>query len=174
MANPGSPKRSLKWHHSRNIALLLMVLLCTVTSHTMRLPVPGTGHKDPSQKQIEGLEKQWQTALLAGDNSAMAVLLAESYVAIGPDGTMESKSDELQARLGGQQSINQLNVMDRKIRIYGNTAVVTSKVHLRGLYSGKPIQGEFRYTRVWTFAQGQWHIVNFEANLVHDASEKRE
>ncbi len=173
MGIPGSLNRLSK-HHRHGIALLLTLLLCALTAPAMRLPVPGTGHKDSSQKQIEELEKQWQTALLAGDNHTMAALLAESYVAIGPDGTMESKSDELQARLGGQQSINQLNVMDRKIRIYGTTAVVTSKVHLHGLYSGKPIEGEFRYTRVWTLVQGQWHIVNFESNHVHDASEKRE
>ncbi len=170
MGNSKSPKR----YHGKGTVLLLIALLCTAATHAMRIPVPGTGHKDPSQKQIESLEKQWQTALLAGDSPTMAALLSESYVAIGPDGTMESKSDELQARLGGQQSIKQLNVMDRKIRIYGGTAVVTSKVQIQGMYRGKPIQGEYRYTRVWTLARGQWHIVNFEANMVHDASERRE
>jgi len=170
MGNTGLQSR----YHGQGAMLLLMALLCTTMAYAVRISVPGTSHKSPSQKQIEGLEKQWQTALIAGDTPTMAALLAESYVAIGPDGTMESKSDEMQARLGGQQSINQLNVMDRKIRIYGNTAVVTSKVRLHGLYGGKPIQGEFRYTRVWTFARGQWRIVNFEANRVHDASERQQ
>ena len=132
--------------------------------------VPLTGSKGSLQKQINQLEQQWQAALLANDAPALSSLLGDSYVGIGPDGTIASKPEELAARTSGKDRVESLDVLDRKIRIYGTTAVVTSRVRVQGIYSGEPLLGEYRYTRVWSLGRGQWHIVSFEANRIHDAN----
>ena len=131
--------------------------------------VPLPGGKGSPQKQIDQLEQRWQTALLANDTPTLSSLLGDSYVGIGPDGTIASKPEELSARASGKDRVEALNVLDRKIRMYGTTAVVTSKVRVQGIYSGEPLLGEYRYTRVWSLGHGQWHIVSFEANRIHDA-----
>ncbi len=136
-------------------------------------PVGKGGNKGAEHKQIQQLEQQWQTSVLAGDTASMAVLIAESYVGIGPDGTIASKSEELEARASGQERLEKYDRLDQKIRIYGTTAVVTSRVRIEGVYSGQPLLGEYRYTRVWSLLRGQWRIVSFEASRIHDASERR-
>ncbi len=150
----------------------LPLLLCCLLAVAWPADASGVkeSHGGDQHRQIEQLEQQWRAALLGNDSTAMASMLADSYVGIGPDGTISSKGEELQARASGQQHLERLDIEDRKIRIYGATAVVTSKVRLQGVYSGQPLLGEYRYTRVWTLAHGQWHIVSFEANRVHDAS----
>ncbi len=133
------------------------------------IPLTG-GQKAAMQKQIEQQEQHWQAALVANDTTTMSSLLEDSYVGIGPDGTIASKSEEMEARASGQDRLEHLDVLDRKIRIYGTTAVVTSRVRIQGIYSGAPLLGEYRYTRVWTLQHGQWLVVSFEANRVHDTS----
>ncbi len=136
----------------------------------MTIPLTGPLHKSGQQKQIEQLEQQWRTALLADDQATMAALLADSYIGIGPDGTIFTKAEELQGRASGRDHLEKIKVEDQKTRVYGTTAVVTSKVRIQGVYSGQPLLGEYRYTRVWSLTHGQWTIVSFEANRVHDAS----
>ena len=168
-----SGTRYLSW----SVLLLLAAVLAAPPAQALLpsliIPLTGNGHKGGQQKQIEHLEQQWRTALLAGDEATMASLLADSYIGIGPDGTIFSKTEELQARAAGRDHLETLKVEERKIRIYGTTAVVTSKVRIQGVYSGQPLLGEYRYTRVWSLAQGQWRIVSFEANRVHDSSARR-
>ncbi len=138
------------------------------------IPLKRGGRGSAIHKHIEELERRWRSAVLANDADAEAALLAESYVGIGPAGTISSKNEELQARAAGQERLQKYVVEERKIRIYGTTAVVTSKVRIQGVYAGQPLLGDYRYTRVWSLAHGQWRIVSFEANRVHDSSARRE
>ncbi len=148
-------------------AVCSLWLLAIAPAHAI-LPLTGGGNKAQLQKQIGRLEQQWRIAVLVNDTAAMSALLADSYIGIGPDGTISGKPEELQARSSGQQRLQELDVLDRKIRIYGTTAVVTSRVRIQGIYSGQALLGEYRYTRVWSLNRAQWHVVSFEANRVHD------
>ena len=56
-----------------------------------------------------------------------------------------------------------------KVRVYGNTAVVTSRAQLEGTNGASDISGKYRYTRVYNYRYGQWKIVSFEASRIHDA-----
>ncbi len=173
--HPGStmrrPLNQRKRRGRRWILPLLALGVFAVPVAKAIIPLTGS-QKAAYHKQIERDEQQWQTALIANDTDTMASLLEEDYVGIGPDGTIASKSQELQARASGQDRIQVLAVVDRKIRIYGTTAVVTSRVHLQGVYSGQPLLGDYRYTRVWSLVRGQWRIVSFEANRIHDATSR--
>jgi ketosteroid isomerase-like protein len=154
---------------------LLLLILCALAVPSARALLGPLARLDKgaAHKQIEQLEKDWQTAVLAQDNATLATLIADSYVGIGPDGTISGKAEELQARADGQERLQSYDQLDRKIRIYGTTAVVTSRVRIQGLYSGQPVLGEYRYTRVWSLIHGQWRIVSFEASRIHDTSARR-
>lgn len=168
-------KRQARYLQSAGWAavVLLCVLAASSRGNAIIIPLTGGGQKGAMHKQVEKLEDQWRTAVLAGDTPIMANLLGDSYVGIGPDGTIANKTQELQARSSGQDRVQRFDVEDRNIRLYGTTAVVTSRVRIEGVYSGHPLLGEYRYTRVWTLSHGQWRIVSFEANRVHDVSARR-
>ena len=128
-------------------------------------PRPNHGEKEV-HRTIGGLEDQWHAAALSNDVGTIDRLLADDYVGIGPDGTIASKADELAARRGGLRKLTQFDVVERKIRVYGTTAVVTSRVVVTGMYDAMSLSGEFRYTRVYNLSHGQWRIVSFEASPV--------
>jgi ketosteroid isomerase-like protein len=71
-------------------------------------------------------------------------------------------------RKAGTMRISELNLSDLKVRVYGDTAVVTSRASIAGTNGQSDISGNYRYTRVYNRRLGQWKIVSFEASRMHD------
>lgn len=120
------------------------------------------------RKEIEALEDQWRQAILTNNVSVMDHLLADDYIGITSNGTVETKAQDLAQRRAGTVRITELDLSDMHIRAYGDTAVVTSKAELKGTNGASDISGEYRYTRVYNRRLGQWKIVSFEASRMND------
>jgi ketosteroid isomerase-like protein len=151
-------------------ALLLLLLALAAASRSAAAGIPGfpRGPKHEVRKEIEDLEDQWRDAMLNNNVAVMDRLMADDYTAITATGTIETKAQTLAARRAGTVRFQKLEVEDRHIRIYGNTAVVTSKVTLAGVNGQQPVDGRYRYTRVYTRnGSGPWKIVSFEASRLN-------
>jgi ketosteroid isomerase-like protein len=120
-------------------------------------------------KQIEGLEMQWRQAQVDNNIKVIDGLLADDYVGITANGTIETKAQAIAQRKAGTVRITALDLDDLKVRLYGDTAVVTSKADVQGVNGESDISGKYRYTRVYNRRLGQWKIVSFEASRIHDA-----
>jgi ketosteroid isomerase-like protein len=119
-------------------------------------------------KEIEALEMQWRQAVISNNVGEMDHLLADDYIGISANGTVETKAQALALRKAGTVKISQLELTDLKVRVYGDTAVVTSRADLEGINGQSDISGNYRYTRVYNRRLGQWKIVSFEASRMHD------
>lgn len=117
--------------------------------------------------EIDQLEEAWRNALLACDIPAMNSLLADDYTAINSNGTMQTKEDWLASLRSGRVHIVAIDISDRRVRFYGDTAVVTSRAEVQGTGGEGEVSGSFRYTRVYVRdPQGHWKIVSFEASRI--------
>ena len=135
------------------------------------LVIPFTHREGGSQhKEIEGLEQDWRQAVLSSNIPVLDHLLADDYLGVTANGTLETKADLLALRRGGTVKFSELNLSDLKVRVYGDTAVVTSRAEVTGTNGGTDISGHYRYTRVYNRREGQWRIVSFEASRIVDAS----
>lgn len=165
----GESKRRLQFTMALRVVMVLVLWCwCTVPA---RAVFP---HHDPIHKIIEGLESEWRDAQLTDNIATLDRLLADDYLGISANGTLETKADVLATRRSGRLKITQMVLSDVKIRIYGDTAVVTSKVDLTGKNGDRDISGHYRYTRVYNFRAGQWRIVSFEASRVPASSQHAE
>jgi len=122
-----------------------------------------------AHREIEELEQEWRQAIVTNNVSEMDHLLADDYIGITSNGTIENKAQALAQRRAGTVQITQLDLSDVHVRVYGNTAVVTSVANLVGTNGASDISGKYRYTRVYNRRLGQWKIVSFEASRIHDA-----
>lgn len=121
--------------------------------------------KNASRHQIDRLENKWRVALLKGDVTALNSLLADDYVAIMSNGTLQTKDQTLQGIRSGAWHFTTLDISEQKIRFYGRTAVVTSLARVEATSPQGQLTGAFRYTRVYARdPRGVWKIVNFEAS----------
>lgn len=111
----------------------------------------------------------WRQAELANDLPAMDHLLADDYLGISANGTLQTKADVLAQHRAGRMKLTAMELSDIKVRIYGDTAVVTSRADISGTDDGRDVGGRFRYTRVYSDSTGEWKIVSFEASRMPGA-----
>lgn len=135
--------------------------------------MPLIHREDRLHREIEALESQWRTALLQNDVAAIGRLLADDYLGINPNGTLETKADVLAGRRTGQTRITGLETENVKVHVYGETAVVNSRADVRGQSGDRDISGLYHYTRVYSRRDGQWKIVSFEASRMQSRKDKR-
>ena len=130
--------------------------------------------KHEVRHQIERLEDAWRNAVLHGNVATMDGLLADDYMAITPSGILQSKEQALSALRSGATKFSSLELSDRKIRLYGTTALVTSRAEIKGSNPEGDMSGSYRYTRVYVRdPRGVWRIVSFEASRIREAGERR-
>ena len=132
------------------------------------------GQKHESRHEIDQLEEAWRDAVLKADIAVMDSLLAEDYMAITPNGSLQSKEQALENLRSGTTHIAAIEISDHKVRFYGTTALVTSRAEVSGTNAGVGFSGSYRYTRVYVRdAQGKWKIVSFEASKIREPGEKK-
>ncbi len=120
-----------------------------------------------AEQQIATLEDQSRDAALKADTAFLEKTLADDYVGIsGMTGGLMTRDQAIQLRKSGDIKYDSIDVGDRKIRIYGNTAVVTSEATVKGTMKGQDISGDYRGTRVWVKQKGTWKAVSFQTTPI--------
>ena len=149
------------------IALNGALALCVIVlSGPPAFAVHGVKNHDAKQ-QIEQLEDEWRTAQIAGDAAAMDRLLSDDYIGISMSGQVNTKAQQLARIRSHALTVSRLDIEDRKIKLLGQVAVVTVRASVQGVSEGTPLNGNFRYTRVYQhLPTGAWKITNFEATRI--------
>ena len=143
--------------------LVLAVPLCAMPRN----------ERHETRHQIEKLEDSWRNAILKGNVPAMDALLADDYMAISPNGILQSKEQTIANLRAGNMHFSTLELSDRKIRLYGTTALVTSRAEVTGSGPDGDFSGSYRYTRVYVKdVRGVWRIVSFEASKIKEPGEQ--
>ncbi|HEX6496769.1 MAG TPA: nuclear transport factor 2 family protein [Acidobacteriaceae bacterium] len=166
------PHRRARRLTARDGAIVLLLASCLpgipVPGHAA--PLPLLHREDRLHREIENLEAQWRTALMQNDVATINRLLADDYLGINPNGTLETKADALAQRRSGTVKISSIEPENQKIRVYGDTAVVTSRVQVEGHDGAGDISGLYHYTRVYSRRSGEWKVVSFEASRIPPGS----
>jgi len=163
----------------RSVACSAIVALCLQVGAAVpdlaAAPQPTPrAHRHEYRHEIDQLEDAWRAAMLKGNSAAMDTLLADDYTAITAKGAIQTKEQALDNLKSGTLQLTSLSISDRKVRIYGTTAVVTSLAELTGSRSDQEISGRYRYTRVYVRnLQGQWKIVSFEASRIQEPGDRK-
>jgi ketosteroid isomerase-like protein len=144
--------------------LLLAACLPGLTPPAHAIALPLLHREDKLHREIENLESEWRTAAIHNDVATASRLLADDYLGINPNGTLETKADALAARRSGTLKISSIEPDNVKVHVYGDTAVVTSQVEVQGRDGERDISGRYHYTRVYSHKSGEWKIVSFEAS----------
>jgi ketosteroid isomerase-like protein len=152
-----------KWHRALGVFLLALAAAVPVRAGFLH----AERHED--RHAIDRLEEQWRAAILNGNSAAMESLLADDYMAITPNGTLQSKEQAIANLKSGTLHLQRLEVTDRKVRFYGSTALVRCRAEVSGKTADGDLSGSYRYTRVYVQdTKGVWRIVSFEANRIRE------
>ncbi|WP_312336819.1 nuclear transport factor 2 family protein [Sphingobacterium sp.] len=99
--------------------------------------------------EIAEAENQLFLAQLASNVDALDLLLYDHLVAVAPDGQMLTKEMDLNAHRSKAMIIENASTEIDEIRIIGETALSVVTMMAKGKVLGAPLEGKFRYFRVW-------------------------
>ncbi len=152
----------------KRIALLVLVALATVLPlQGIAAPLHQKRDKHAAHTEILALENQWRTAQLENDVPAMDRLLSDDYLGITSGGDVVTKAQQLERMRARQMLITALDISDIKIKLVGQIAIVNSLARVRGTSDDHPLDGSYRYTRIYQhLPSGLWKITNFEITRI--------
>ena len=105
-------------------------------------------------------------AIVKNDAEAVGRFLADDWIIIDPDGGIIDKARFLAVIRSGSLTHEMMESDDIRVRIYGNTAIVTALTTSKGKFSGKGFTTQERATDVFVQQNGQWqcalsHLTHF-------------
>ncbi len=123
------------------------------------LAMAGMAGAQASATKILALEKKWNDAYKASDIQGMNALLADDFIITIEDGTTYSKPGYIAKVNDPKTKVLVSEMSDTRVRMHGDTAVVTGAYHESGTTSGKPYEFRDRMTDVWQNVGGKWQVI---------------
>jgi ketosteroid isomerase-like protein len=119
-----------------------------------------------AEEELKKLETDRAAAVVKGDVATLEKQTSDDYSLINMNGQMSDKSQMVSAFKSGQTKLTSDELSDMKVRVYGNTAVITGKADVKGTLGGKDATGQIMFTRVYVKKGGQWQSVAFQQTRV--------
>jgi ketosteroid isomerase-like protein len=138
--------------HSRKTCALLLILLAASI-----LNVSAQDKSDAAT--VRALELKWTQSYKERSIDILSSLLAEEFVITIEDGSVYSKAGYISHSADASVHVDVAELSDLKVRVLGDTAIVTGAYHERGESNGKRYEYHDRLTDVWMKVGGKWQVV---------------
>ena len=104
-------------------------------------------------------EHRLQQAQRDGDADALDTLLHPELVAIGPDGGVLTRADDLTAQRTGSLRIHRL--VEQSLDVHDDRAsgVTRMLALVEATLHGAEVTARLRYTRLWVLDGGAWRVL---------------
>jgi hypothetical protein len=106
------------------------------------------------EQQLTELARQRAAVLVRRDAEALDAMLMENFVYTNSSGRVLRKQDYIQVVIAATWISQQLSGVS--VRVFGNTAVLTGKVHDVADFDGFELNADFRTTQVYVQTEGGW------------------
>ena len=142
----------------------LVVKLILVFFVAVWLIVGLAAAQNPSQPDegphILALDNSWNRALETNDTKALDLLLADNFVSIDVDGSIQTKSEFLAGlKEPGYQPPAQAVTEQSKVDVHGNSAVVVGVFRTQSTHKGKTVVRRERFLDTWVNLNHMWRCV---------------
>lgn len=115
---------------------------------------------DPKlEAEIVARENALLRAITTNDVALLDDLLHDDLLFNGPDGQTGTKALDLANYRSGGIQLRRAEASDRLLSAIGDNVVVAVTTTLEGSYLGVPVDGRYRYLRVWKRVGGAWRVI---------------
>ena len=153
------------------VLFLLVLFLALPPSALAQKSSPSgkaTHSTSKAEAEIRQAIRDYDAALRRADVTAVQKFWAEEYTFINTRGERLTRGDRLANLRTGQTAFDSLAhaPQEEKITVYGDVAVYTTLLTIRGLYGGQEQEGSARGLVVWVRRKGQWQQVASQLTAV--------
>ncbi len=145
--------------------------LWTVALLAALAPVVGRAGDTDTQKKITQLSQQIIDASIKADTAALDGLLADDCVIINPFGEVYTKAEHLKLLKDGSLHFESIKRSEVKVRVYGDSAVVTARTEAKAKLKGrKEVGTPVRITEVYANQGARWRCVSIQVTFIAEPS----
>ena len=102
-----------------------------------------------TREDIVEVENQLFSAQLVSNVNILDQLLHDDLIAVAPTGQIVTKEMDLNAHRTKAMIIEEASTVINEVIITGDTAISIVTMKAKGKMMGTPLEGQFRYLRVW-------------------------
>ena len=150
------------WQFSRLAQLMLATAIAVLIAPTMQI-----GSSADDAKAVAALDTQYQAAVKENDAATMDRILADDFVLVTGRGKVYDKTELLKAAREKQVIYEHQDeeAGSQKVRVWGDTAVVTALLWIKAAQEGKPVDYKLWFSDTYVRSPTGWRYVFGQASL---------
>ena len=131
------------------------------------LPLAARASEESDRTQVARLDREYQAAVKRNDAQAMGRILHERFTLVLGDGRVFGREELLESARNHEVIYEQQDEVEgsQQVRVYGDTAVVTAMLWLKGTQDGKPMERKLWFSDTYVRTKGGWKYVFGQASL---------
>ena len=124
-----------------------------------------TGGPPDDAATVAALDEEYQQAVKRNDAETMARILADDFVLVTGRGKTYTKSDLLEQARQKTAIYEKQDELSQTVRVWGDTAVVTALLWIKGTNEGKPYERKLWFSDTYVRTPAGWKYVLGQASL---------
>jgi ketosteroid isomerase-like protein len=154
----------------RNGKLPLMIIALSVGTATKL-----NASAEEDAKTVATLDTKYQAAVKSNDAATMDQILAEDFVLVTGRGKVSSKADLLESARKKEVTYERQDEEPgtQKIRVWGDTAVVTALLWIKAVQGNKPVDYKLWFSDTYVRTPAGWRYVFGQASLPLSKAESK-
>jgi len=126
-------------------------------------------------KTVAALDTKYQAAVKSNDAATMNQILADDFILVNGHGKVSSKADLIESARKKEVTYERQDeeLGTHKVRVWGDTAVVTALLWIKAVQGGKPIDYKLWFSDTYVRTPTGWRYVFGQASLPLAQSESK-
>ena len=111
------------------------------------------------KEEVVKVEKGFTDAIARNDLKAIEGFVTDDWIIVNADGGTIERERFLEVIKSGALTHDMMQSDDMRVRVYGDSAVVTAVTRSKGKFMGQEFSTHERSTDVFVKVEGQWRCV---------------
>ena len=111
------------------------------------------------EEELLKLENAFAEAIIKNDLEGIGRLVADDWIIIDPNGEIVDRTRFFEVIKSGALTHDTMESEDFRVRVYGDSAVVTAITSAKGKFMGQEFSTQERATDVFVLLDGRWQCV---------------
>ena len=112
-----------------------------------------------AEQELLTLEKAFAEAIVRNDLEGIGGLVTDDWIVIDPNGEIVDRVRFFEVIKSGALTHDMMESEDFRVRVYGDSAMVTALTRTKGKFMGQEFSTQERATDVFVKRDGRWQCV---------------